>query len=485
MRLSGPTEQLHPKGVKHSRFKKNTSKIVLLFISTNLLWACAAGTDEDTEEPPIFAASCPATAHIVNLDQDPSGEGSCSAFSDRDDVAQCVTTRIQSHVQNNSSCLGKFDVFVPGTFQENGDFRQFSSLIETNPDRTYLSLKYGNNFLDAAAYNEGVDAASLSLDELLYSLKSVFNTTDIRVFGHSKGAHAVASTSLNSQHSDVDFFAFGQAGRTPANIKGGAGYIEKITNNLVTMTWQNDEVKFYTGGANGFVLPELWGWPGFINQGGGGATIAPARIDHHNNYGGSYTINDFTYCATGHKSAMLGIDDPANECVKQDGVSYLPYFWGDAECKAIAFQYMNNAQPGDKHYIGYSGPRAAQCSDTVGLVQAQYSLRYRMTPADQGDCEAVLQLDFRGLDFGTDRQNGGRIVVNSTRDTQWETVSGTVALPLHMEIGLWAYLNDVSGLFTSCRNPLSESEIYVDTLKVSFNHPKTGEPVNRTSDWAG
>ena len=206
-------------------------------------------------------------------------------------------------------------------------------------------------------------------------------------------------------------------------------------------------------------------------------TIKPSRIDHHDNYGGEYTKDAHPYCATGNKAAML----TTAECKKQSGVRFVPYFWGDGECTAIAYDMMANAVTGEKHYIGYSGPRAAGCKDTVATVEASYELVYRMNLADQDDCKYNMQLSFDGLDSGVNRADGGKISVSSTRDTKWVRKTGSIRLPYHMKLSTRAYMQDVSGPISSCVNYLgAQSEGYIDKLKVTFTHPATGEKVSRT-----
>ena len=418
--------------------------------------------------------------YIVDLSQNSSSGVACTMTSDREEVASCVEERIRSKFAQASACLGAFDVFVPGTNAEDGNYSQFTQIISPTPGRTYLSVQYSDESTlldDAIQYDKGVYDASNAIDLLLYTLKVRFNHPDVRVFGHSKGSDAVARVSTYPEHNQVKFFAFAQAGRTPASVRGTPGYIEKLSANLVGLTWQNDEVKFYTGGSSGYQMPEIWGFPGYVNQAGGGATVVPVRIDHHNNYGGEYTKKDYPYCATGNKAAMLA----TAECRKQDGVKYVPYFWGTTGCADKAYEMMDGAAIGDKYYIGYSGPRASGCKDTVASIDATYELVYRMNLADQDDCKYNMQLSFQGLDFGTNRTDGGTIKVSSTRDTSWVRKTGTVKIPLHMHLEWWAYMQDVSGRFSSCVNYLgAKSEGYIDTLKVTFTHPVTHERVSRT-----
>ena len=428
--------------------------------------------------------------YIINLNQENSSNNSCAEFSDKEDIAQCVEDRIRAKFASSPECLTAFDVFVPGTNQETGDFKQFTSIVSDQPGRTYLSLQYrdhanvGGAKLDAAAYGGGVKDASESLDVLLYTLRTRFNAPDVRVFGHSKGSEAVADVSLYDDHNDVQFYAFAQPGATQGRIRGEPGYIHKRTPNLVTITWLNDEVQYFKGFP--FPPPEIWGWPGYVNQEDGGGTLTMrSRIDHHNNYGGEYVKEgeDYPYCATGHKEALKGWGDAYNkgECEKRFGVEYQPYFWGDAECTAKAFELMATGEDNDKYYIGYSGPRAAGCKDNAELVLADYTLRYRLNPADDDDCKAKLTISLKGLDDrNINRADGGSVTVSSVKKTGWITDTGKIWVPLHMELELKAYLEDVSGRFTSCHRFAEKSEMYVDYFMVEFTHPATEDVIKRS-----
>ncbi len=418
--------------------------------------------------------------YIIDLSPDSEAGGACGILGSNDDIASCVEEKIRAQFSESPACLSAFEVFVPGTNQEHGDYKQFTKIVSSTPGKTYLSLQYAYEstpFDDALEYDKGVDHAENALDHLLDALRSKFNAPAVRVYGHSKGSHAVAKLAQRSIHSDVQFFAFAQPGRTPASYRGTPGYIEKLSDNLVALTWQNDEVKYYTGGDNGKQFPEIWGFPGYVNEEGGGRTVLPLRLDHHNNYGGDYQKKDFPYCAAGNKIAM----GSTSECRLQDGVRYVPYFWGDAECASTAYTMMEEASRGDKHYIGNSGPRAGNCKDTVSTVSASYTLKYSINIADQDDCKYHMKLSFNGNDNGTNRSNGGSISLSSTRDTYNRTKTGTVRIPYHMVLNWKASMEDVSGRFSSCVNHLgAKSEGYIHSLKVRFNHPETGRSINRT-----
>ncbi len=435
------------------------------------------------EEAPV--ANCDRSftkddVYIIDLSPDSETRGACGTLSGSENIARCVENKIRTQFSDSQACLNAFEVFVPGTNQEHGDYKQFTQIVSATPGKTYLSLHYAYESTaldDALEYDKGVEDAARALDHLLDALRVKFNAPAVRVYGHSKGSHAVAQLAQRSVHGDVQFYAFAQPGRTPSSYRGRPGYIEKLADNLVVLTWQNDEVKYYTGGDDGKRFPEIWGFPGYVNEEGGGRTVLPMRLDHHNNYGGNYEKRDFPYCATGNKVAM----GSTSECRLQDGVRYVPYFWGDAECASTAYTMMEDGRPGDRHYIGNSGPRAANCKDTVSTVSASYTLKYSINIADQDDCKYHMKLSFLGNDIGTNRSDGGSISLSSTRDTYNRTKTGTVRVPYHMVLNWKASMEDVSGRFSKCVNHLgAKSEGYIHDLEVRFRHPETGRSVKRT-----
>lgn len=468
------------------------------------------GPNPDPQPDPVVEpepAPCD-VVHIVDLSQDERSTHSCVRAGAAPDVADCVARSVRAALPPN--CRSAFDVFVPGTAAEHGAWKQFNAMFSRDTGRGYLSLQYqdaehiGSSDFDALAYDQGVIDARASLTHLLHALKTRFPDADVSVFGHSKGSHAVSLVADDPAFSDVQFFAFAQPGRTSVDIsargdiragrRGTPGYIEKLSPNLVGITWQNDEVKFYTGdGYNGLLMPEKWGFPGYIWQDTvGGTATSKMRIDHHNNYGGRYTdgvANNrwqagegatdaaYPYCATGHKSAL----SDRSECTKQT-VDYVPYFWGDAGCRDRAFEMMTASPVGEQHYIGYSGPRAAGCRDDVGTVRASYEMTYRINMADTKDCRYDLQVHFQALngrDQPYSRPAGGSIRLSSTDDTGWRTARGTVDLPYHTRVRLNASMSELPG-WGDCGHLTAASESYVRSLKVTFDHPVTGARTTRT-----
>ena len=445
---------------------------------------------------------------IVDLNQDELARSECASQPTRESIASCLADEIENALP--TECTTAFDVFVPGTAAEHGAWKQFNAMFSRDTGRGYLSLQYqdaivveglGNTF-DAASYDQGVIDATTTLSWLLYTLQTRF-TDDIRVFGHSKGSHAVALVADDAEFRDIEFYAFAQPGRTSTDIssrddivagkRGRAGYIEKVTDNLVGITWRNDEVQFYTGnGFNGLQMPERWSYPGYIFQDTfNGANPLSFRIDHHNNYGGTYTdgraANDwrvgegskedqYPYCATGNSFFGSKL-----ECEKK-AVDYVPYFWGDADCREMAFDLMATGSVGASHYIGNSGPRASGCTEDVTTLSAAYELRYRINIGDlnDGDCRYDLEIFLGGLG---DRPDGGRIEVSTSQvaDTGWRTTRGTVRVPPHMTIRVTATMTDTASGFRDCGGlSVAASEAYIETLKLEFTHPGTGKRIERT-----
>jgi len=204
---------------------------------------------------------------------------------------------------------------------------------------------------------------------------------DVHVFGHSKGSHAVALTAMNGieNHKYAKYFAFGQPGRTavrmnnysPPTALGTPGYIEKLSENLVGITWENDEVQYFKGGEffprSGLAVPETFGFPGIINdRSPNGTASLNSRIDHHKNYGGTF----------------------------ERDVQFYPYFWGNQDCIQSAFDVMNtgatptDGQPGERRHIGSSEPRENCVYDrsTPPLIPVTAELSYLVDLKDPADC---------------------------------------------------------------------------------------------------
>lgn len=419
------------------------------------------------------------------LFSDTCAKGSATAQAD------CVEMRLRAAIPDACLATHAFDIYVPGTAQEDGAWKNFNAMFARDTGRTHISVQYTNkvSFVDKGAYSGSMKNGRDALLDLLAALKSRFNTADapadIRAFGHSKGSHSVALASEDPAHQDVQFYAFAQAAATEARIRGDLGYLHKKRDNLVTLTWKNDEVQFYDGG----LMPEVWGFPGLINQQDTGATspFAAFRIDHHSNYGGLFTdgVADnnllqgegnpsaaLPYCATGNK---WGFAKNQAECTERKE-TFQPYFWGNADCRNRAFAMMKYGETANRYNIGYSGPRAAACQDDVGTLNASYTLQYKLQPGDQDDCRMHLDIWLNGI---SNRANGGKISLSSVTNTGWRTATGTVAAPLHQQVFVKAHLTKegsraCGGIFAA------QSEAFMRRLTLTFTHPDTGETITRT-----
>lgn len=452
----------------------------------------------------IVSADCDHVgAYIVNLSQDAFDKLNpeiCTSRPLHSSIRDCIAEQIRESLPDD--CETKFDIYVPGTNAEQGAWKQFNRMFKTDTNRAHLVLAYNDttiNFFDGALYDQGVIDARLSLILLLDALNQNFNVDQIRVFGHSKGSHSVALVSDDSSYDNVEFYAFAQPGRTDididdrADIKAGKlgrpGYIEKLSGNLVGITWKNDEVQYYIGGNDGYALPEIWSFPGYIWQENNGVgvinTFGYLHIDHHNNYGGLYTDgksgNDWRegegtvadahpYCATGDKSEVK----TSTECKKQD-IKKSPYFWGSPECVAEAYRMMKKGGTGDRYKIGYSGPRQpGSCKESEHLTRVRYDLDYSF---DLPDKNCVYTLRFGFEDIGTGKERDSFEVVGTT-DNQLTDLSdsGYIFVPIHMQLKVRAKLTERNHSFTdnNCNSP-AQSEAWIETLLLTFDHPGTSE----------
>lgn len=453
-------------------------------------------------------------AHVINLSQSKKLPAMCGldlAEAAPDTVADCIESDIRKNV--DEMCLSKFDVFVPGTAAEDGAWKQFNVMFREANGRAHLSLQYGKGgAAEAAQYDRGVIDARASLKHLLYTLNTRFGTTDVRVFGHSKGSHAVALVALDqSEHYNfARFFAFAQPGRTQVDIdssgqivagrRGRPGHIEKLTPNLVGITWANDEVQYYLGsGKNGLVMPETWAFPGLINDlsaNGTVNTLAGFRIDHHNNYGGDYvdgvdhnkiergegsTEINYPYCMAGSKRSWR--DDAAYGCSKRQ-VRYQPFFWGNPACQKKAFDAMTSWDVGARHRIGSSGPKGAACQAAEARVSVTANLKYLVDLKDEKHCDYRLRVRFQSPDGR--RQYGEIKADTGVNQPNWRSIpNGNRArfqLPNHFRIRIDAQIvesNIGKGLFKGdCASP-ARSKAYIRYLKMTFVDPGTGKNVLR------
>lgn len=465
------------------------------------------------------AQACDLTgAYIINLSQDEADKAVLDICTGRDsdsEVRECIKTELRIVLPRE--CRGAIDIFVPGSNQEFGAWKQFNYLFNTDNDRAHLSVQYqdareADNDLkdfDLAAYDQGVLDALESLTHLLEAIRTATPSsgmgygTKVRVFGHSKGSHAVALAAENPRFAHMEFYAFAQAGRTERDIsarvdirpakRGTPGYIHKLSENLVGITWENDEVRYMFGNdlTAGIEVPEIWGFPGYIKDTGTDGTspiLAEAfRIDHHNNYGGNYTDglsgNDWRdgegsrdkgwpYCATGDKIAW-----DSGECDETD-VTFKPWFWGHPECRAETFRMMKSGAVGERYYIGNSGPRDRRsCRESERRMTARYTLRYRYNVPDK-DCIHRVIVRFRDLDG---RQTGAFTVNGTTdNDEKWLSATGDVVVPLHMKLELDVDLLEDAGSGTCDAFASNESEVWIDYLRLSISEPGTARGITRS-----
>jgi hypothetical protein len=426
-------------------------------------------------------------------------------------TAQCIVEQLEAALP--PGCDERFDVYVPGTNAEHGAWKQFNYLFRSDTNRAKLSLRYEDvrtieediGKLDPAKYDIGVADARASLISLLNVLEDHFGADEVRVYGHSKGSHSVALVA--PLFPGFEFYAFAQPGRTDRDINsfigspergrlGEAGYIEKLSNNLVGITFLNDEVYVYKGsdGAAPVLVPERWDFPGFIFQDDLGSNpLGSYRIDHHNSYGGDYTDggngadawrdgrgtvgDNFPYCATGSQAAWS-----EDECEKTRA-RQRPWFWGTPACRAEAYRMMALGAVGDQYEIGYSGPRLpGTCQAANPYLVVDWETRIRWNLPDQ-NCRFDVTMRFEDLETG--RETGRLSFSGSVDDeNQWYVRGGsgaTVTVPIHMNLKLVGKLIDRNnaGLFPDC-DSLAESEFYINYLKLTFRHPATGERISRT-----
>ena len=198
------------------------------------------------EEPPEFCTQYnEQSVDIVDLDHlvlFPTSPYSCSGQN----LHSCVARKIRAALP--AGCRTQIDIFVPGTNQEQGDWKQFSALVDPSDTRGTLSLGYSKaDFTDTINYDRGVRKSRDALGILLDVIQEEFSPESVRIYGHSKGSHGVALSAdrfaNKAGFENYHFFAFGQAGRTQVKIddtddmlpgkRGSLGYIERLSSNLV------------------------------------------------------------------------------------------------------------------------------------------------------------------------------------------------------------------------------------------------------------
>jgi hypothetical protein len=337
-------------------------------------------------------------------------------------------------VADLDDCVG-IDIFVPGTGNENGNGWHFDGYVENlqeqgGSQRAQFNLKYRQSKKDAKnlTYDRGVKRGSLALKELLSKLKKHWKDTDgnpksVHVFGYSKGADIVSRVSedFESSAETMRFFAFGQTGRLKEKIDilgeardylhGSYGYVNRVTSNLVTINWANDEAQYFKGSwANGNRLPLIMRIPGWTKYEGGkyGLNFGNSSLDHHKTYGGGGLVygsggpgTAFPYCGGGSTVSYR-----KGSCGKARDTRHPARFWGNQDCVNNAF----SIEKGDKIYIGNSEPRAldGSCENDTGnprLYEVELDLKIANRNYESGNCDIKFRMEF--LKTRYDRNNTG------------------------------------------------------------------------------
>lgn len=449
--------------------------------------------DEEPVSPDAICTQAAPFVHIINIGKDDvSGNPTCK---DNNDVLQCVKDRLLDVLPEN--CRSNIDVFVPGTNQEDGKWQQFNSLVDGEDNRAAVSLNYVTGANDGLRYDDGVISIFDRLPILLQAIKEEFTENNVRVYGHSKGSHGLALVADYILEQDgyekFYFYAFGQAKRTAIDIsgrfdvkagrKGDKGYIQKLSDNLVGITWSNDEVHFYEGSSfSGLAVPPRWLHAGRVKDSGTGSIATPinSRIDHHDTYGGNFIKRDsLPYCATGRWSFMnVTVPDFYAQCNRRDE-AFVPYFWGQQDCRDISWNMLESDDQSapTRVWIGSSGPRTDGCKEDLTTISASYELAYRYNRADQ-QCKYNLEIKFEGLNG---RPGGSTIKTSASNGNTFERKikRGNIRIPPHMNLKIAAKLTEQNtegpiGIRFKCEKEFVETESYIDYLNVTFRLPTTG-----------
>ncbi len=446
--------------------------------------------------------------HVAIIDLDHlTGVSNKPLICGNENVDNCVERLIKQALP--LGCRTEIDIIIGGTNQEDGNPKQFAALVFPgdndlgleSDNRGTISIGYSPaSPLDTINYDRGVRKSRDILGVVLRVLKERIQPESVRVYGHSKGSHGVALAADRVLGVDgfenYHFFAFGQAARTTIKIDdtpdmkpskmGAAGYIQKLTNNMVGITWENDEVRDYTGdGFNGLKPSLSIRYPGKIIGGAGLGSGVPlyTRFDHHNTYGGGYTESSVPYCYTG-SGFIIGLNS-SHPCVKKVQVTYPAFFWGNADCRAKSWAMLEDENAPDKIWIGTSGPRVSStnCAPKESTVSASYSFGYRHNQADK-DCHLKMSVKAFGLNSpgGDDRRpNGSSFSVSQDGDLALvgsaKRKTGSITLPYNMTLQVEAYLLRESGI-GNCIS-VAETETYIDYLRVTFKHPVTNKSVTK------
>ncbi len=428
---------------------------------------------------------------VINLRADTLSNKSCLK---QEDTQKCIRDRLREYYYADPGCLNFMDIYVPGTGGEDGNYNQFNWMIKNDDTRAHVSVMYENaTTWDSATYDTSVINGTESLTELIKAVEAEGTSTptkSVRVFGHSKGSHIVAhvSTLYKSKAHWLQFWAFAQTGRTAVSLKknsdnayvgplGTPGMIEKHNNNLVTLTWLNDEVALYTGKKHkGLMIPQAWEYPGYINdRRTNKGNVIENRIDHHDTYGGDSDLiddaneyeknkKDQVYLATGDDSAYRG----------RKLRKFKPYFWGDADCRELAWQAMKvgtseevfdeNGQSKFPYSIGPSGPRGSGCQPAASkevTVKVRYLLKRKHPRYRTG-----FRLIFENYSESGEGAEIARMSVPYANKTQtnWQDFEKKIRLPYNFTLRIdQAREDDGSGNSSSKRN----NTIHIAWVKVS------------------
>ena len=462
-----------------------------------------------THAAPPGDARCTMTAPVT-IDMTKIGPQACSSSDGKCLKKQKTRMMRFLRVAIPEVCRKNIDVYVPGTAAEDGAWKQFNHMFGKANGRGHIVIQYGaGSILDMGLYDKSVKDAYESLGFLLAALKTTFKSSDVDVFGHSKGSHAVAMAAghKSSYVNYAQFFAFAQPGRTNVDIDGKhkplraaklgrAGYIQKLSNNLVGITWANDEVYQFRGvGTSGLVMPESWGFPGNINTTRATGTINPVsmRIDHHNNYGGNYTDGvkgnnprrgdgaikaGLPYCATGSKKSWKITEWYG--CSKRQH-TYVPWFWGNKSCEDAAYNIMNG-KVGGAVRIGNSGPRGANCSEGGKKIRVSLKVKYQVFVPDDKDCDYRLRISLKSPDgkqtyktffnktFDKSTTGGWKY---STNEKDFKAYKVTADVPNNFRVHIDADMLEDKG-YGDCQG-VKTARALIRYVKAQYVHPITNK----------
>ncbi len=422
---------------------------------------------------------------VLNVRADTNKSESC--LNDND-ISQCISDKINDYYSSANSCLRAIDIFVPGTSTEDGTYNHFNYMFSQENNRAHISIKYENGTKwDAALYDKSVINGVEATKAVLNAIKDKIDdeVEEVRIFGHSKGAHIISHLSKLFKESDqFKFWAFAQPGRTAVDITnsdshdytgplGDPGYIHKHNNNLVTINWLNDEVKLYTGkNHNGAMVPQAWEYPGYINdRRTRRGNMVDFRIDHHDTYGGDSELVSLDKLKTDARYKATGDDSAFGPSLKKQ---YKPYFWGDETCRELAWEAMDSDS--FKHEIATSGPRGEECKP-----RSKQTVRFKMRYLMQRN-NTKNDIDFR-VAFDTYNEDGAGeefLTINVPRaqksQRKWQDLEKTIQLPDSFNLRIQPL--DPDG------NTKADNTIHIAYIRISgIKDPTSKRPANLTSQY--